>query len=193
MRIIIPFIAVLALPVALDRAVAGRVCYREVIVPAQYRTVAETVMVTPERDVSHVVPAVVRQVEESVVVSPARTIVHTVPAQYGVVAEDVLVAPARRVWQVGYHDGERVGCWVDVPATFEHRERRVIVRPAQVSEERVPAEMATRLRTEVVEPAHVATETIPAQFAQREHAELVTPAIRRWAPAPDLCSGLAAE
>jgi hypothetical protein len=193
MRIVVPFIAVLALSASLDQAIAGRACYREVIIPAQYQIVAETVMVKPEHEVSRLAPAVLRQVEETVVISPARTIVHSVPAQYGVVGEDVLVSPARRVWQVGYHDGERVGCWVDVPATFEHRERRVIVTPAQAFEEHVPAEMATRLRTVVVEPEHVVTETIPAQYARRAHAELVSPATRRWAPAPDLCPGLAAE
>ncbi len=193
MRIFVPIIAALALPIALDQAVAGRACYREVVEPAQYQTVAETVMVAREREIAHVVPAVLRQVEETVVVSPARTIVHDVPPEFGIVDEAVLVAPARRVWQVGYHDGERIGCWVDLPAAYEHRPRHVVIRPAQTYSELVPAEMATRLRTIVVEPAHVETETVPARYATRERVELVAPASRRWAPAPDLCPDLAAQ
>ncbi|MEA2924723.1 MAG: hypothetical protein QOD25_1845, partial [Alphaproteobacteria bacterium] len=51
-------------------------CYRPAMVPAQYRTVYDTV-----------------------VVAPARVVAHRVPARYGVVNETVMVSPPSQAWQ----------------------------------------------------------------------------------------------
>src|SRR5579863_893686 len=45
-------------------------CYRPTVVPPQYRTVYQTVMVAPARVVAHVVPPRYSVVNETVMVSP---------------------------------------------------------------------------------------------------------------------------
>src|ERR1700691_3068323 len=87
----------------LGSAQAGNECYRRVVTPATYRTVAETVLVEPERQDAAYVPPSTRTVEEPVVVEPARELTETIPAEYGVVENVVLVSPAQRVWQVTDH------------------------------------------------------------------------------------------
>ena len=73
-------------------------CYRRVVDPAQYRSVEEQVLVSPEREVAEYAPAVTRQVEETVVVRPEREYSRVIPAQYGYEDETVMVSPARREW-----------------------------------------------------------------------------------------------
>src|SRR3954466_5882447 len=76
-------------------------CYRHVVTPALYGSVAENVMVRAPR-----------------------TVAHAIPGAYGVVSERVLVSPPRKVWQVtrGPH-GEAIGCWGVVPAPVAPRPR----------------------------------------------------------------------
>ena len=162
-------------------------CYRRVVEPAQYQTVAETVMVEPERQIPEYVPAVARRVAETVVVEPERTVTRVVPAVYEAVNETVLVRPATREWRVRNHYGEMIGCWVDVPAQYATRQRTVEVSPSRYVEETIPARYATRVRTEIVEPARTVYRTIPARYATRERVEMVAPASARWAPASGYC------
>ena len=168
---------------------AGNECYRRVAAPATYRTVAEPVLVEPERQVAEYVPAVTQAVEQTVVVEPAREVTETIPPEYGVVEETVMVSPARRVWQVSDRYGETVGCWVTIPPCYARQARRVLVRPAQYRTVVVPAVTETRLRQEIVEPAHTVYRTIPARYAQRERTVEVTPATAGWEPIGDVCHG----
>ena len=162
-------------------------CYRRVADPAQYRTVAEQVLVSPEREVAEYVPAVTRQVEETVIVRPEQEVTRVIPAQYGYQDETVLVSPARREWRTRDEDGQLIGCWVTVPATYAHRATRVLVREEQEVTQTIPAETATRVRTEVVEPAHTVTHVIPARYATREREELVSTGGAHWAPIEQSC------
>jgi hypothetical protein len=169
-------------------ALAGNECYRRVVSPASYRTLAETVLVEPERQVAEYVPAVTQAVEQRVVIEPAREVTETIPAQYDVVEETVLVSPARRVWQVSDRYGETVGCWVTIPPCYARQARRVLVRPAQYRTVVEPAVTETRLREEVVEPAHTVYRTLPARYAERERTVQVAPATEGWAPIGDVCN-----
>ena len=162
-------------------------CYRLTAEPAQYRSVEEQVLVSPEREVAEYSPAVTRQVEETVVVRPEQTVTRIIPAEYGLEQEPVLVSPARREWRTRDEDGQTIGCWVTVPAIYGRVTHRVVVRAAQEVSETIPAETATRLRTEIVEPAHTVTQTIPARYETRERQELVAPASSRWAPIEREC------
>jgi len=187
MRVLGSALAGLVSLAALGSAQAGNECYRRVVTPATYRTVAETVLVEPERQVAEYVPAVTRSVEETVVLEPAREVTETIPAEYGVVEDTVLVSPARRVWQVSDHYGETVGCWVVIPATYAREAHRVVVHPAQYRTVEEPAVTTTRTREEVVEPAHSVYHTIPARYAERERTVEVAPATAGWAPIGDIC------
>src|SRR3954470_15042576 len=93
-------------------------CYRRVVEPPQYRSVAERELVSPEREVAEHVPAVTRSVEDSVVVRPERRFTRVIPAEYGEVRETVEVSPAHSEWRTRFEDGEAIGCWVRVPARF---------------------------------------------------------------------------
>jgi hypothetical protein len=187
MRVSALGLAALVSLATLTSALAGNECYRRVESPASYRTVAETILVEPERQVAEYVPAVTQAVEERVVVEPAREVMETIPAQYDVVEETVLVSPARRVWQVSDRYGETVGCWVTIPPCYARQARRVLVRPAQYRTVVEPAVTATRLREEIVEPARTVYRTIPARYAERERTVEVAPATAGWAPIGDVC------
>jgi hypothetical protein len=116
----------------------GGECYREATLPPVYGTVSERVLV-----------------------SPPRTYDIVTPAEYRTVDETIVVAPARREWQVTRDAyGQRVGCWVDVPARYAVRQRTVMVRPATS----VPY-------------------THYPIYGTREHTVLVEPARRAWVPA----------
>ena len=179
--------------VTLANAEAGNECYRRVVEPAQYRTIEESVLITPEREVPEYVPAVTREVEETMVVEPAREVTRVSPALYRYEEDTVLVSPARREWRRRDHHGEIIGCWVEIPATYARQTRRVLARPEQVYTETVPAVPATRTRLEVVEPARTIYRVIPARYGVRERAELVAPARARWAPTRDDCDNARAS
>ena len=72
-------------------------CYQQQVVPPQYRTVHETVMVQPGRRVAHRVPAQYQtvMVPKTVMVAPESVQYEEVPAQYATVARTEMVAPAR--------------------------------------------------------------------------------------------------
>jgi hypothetical protein len=106
-------------------------CYRHAMVPAQYRTVYDTVMV-----------------------SPSRVIAHRVPARYEVVNETVMVSPPSQTWQSTCACGRETLQAVEIPAQYGTVARTVMVEPAHVVREVVPAQYGTVARTEMVSAAH---------------------------------------
>src|SRR5829696_6881943 len=136
--------AVVGLSALASPALAGGCvnCYRHVVTPPVYGSVAQEVMVRAPR-----------------------TVAHAIPGEYGSVAETVLVSPPRKVWQVarGPH-GEAIGCWVVILAQFAVRHRTVEVRPPQVVHETIPAAYATHHRTVVVEPGSSGWQPIGGGF-----------------------------
>ncbi len=98
-------LAVTALPTAASAGCYGCyvppqpcvTCYQQQIVPPQYRTVQETVMVEPGRVVAHRTPPQYRtvMVPQTVMVAPEGVQYERIPAQYGVRERVEMVAPAR--------------------------------------------------------------------------------------------------
>ncbi|KAA0074772.1 hypothetical protein [Tardiphaga sp. P9-11] len=72
-------------------------CYQQQVVPPQYRTVEETVMVAPGRTVRHRTPAQYEtvMVPKTVMVAPARVDYERIPAQYATQHRVQMVAPAQ--------------------------------------------------------------------------------------------------
>jgi hypothetical protein len=72
-------------------------CYQQQIVPPQYRTVQETVMVEPGRVIAHRTPAQYRtvMVPQTVMVAPEGVEYQRIAPQYGVRERVEMVAPAR--------------------------------------------------------------------------------------------------
>jgi hypothetical protein len=105
-------------------------CYQPTVVPAQYRTVYDTVMVAPPRVVARVVPP-----------------------RYGVVNETVMVSPPSQVLQSTCACGREGLQAVEVPARYATVARTVTVERAHVVREVIPPQFATVARTEMVAPA----------------------------------------
>lgn len=112
-------------------------CYRPATVPAEYRTVYDTVEV-----------------------APARVIAHRVPARYGVVNETVMVSPPSQTWQSTCACGRESLQAVEIPAQYASVPRTVMVEPPHVVREVVPAQYASVPRTEMVSAPH--TVWVPA-------------------------------
>ena len=106
-------------------------CYRPAMVPAQYRTVYDTV-----------------------VVAPARVVAHRVPARYGVVNETVMVSPPSQAWQSTCACGRESVQAVEIPAQYATVARTVMVEPPHTVREVVPAQYGTVARTEMVSGPH---------------------------------------
>jgi len=99
--------ALLALAAAPTSALAGCyncyapppcvTCYQQQVVPPQYRTYNETVMVTPGRRIAHRTPARYEtvMVPKTVMVEPEGVQYEDVPPQYATVQRTEMVAPAR--------------------------------------------------------------------------------------------------
>ena len=124
-------IGVLASSSALAGGAGCATCYRQVMTPPVYGTVANTVMVRAPR-----------------------TVAHTVPGEYGMVAEKVMVSPPRKTWQVRRDVyGHAIGCWVMTPARYAVQHRHVTMRAPQVVHETLPPAYATYHRQVLVRPA----------------------------------------
>lgn len=72
-------------------------CYQQQVIPPQYRTVQETVMVAPGRVIAHRTPAQYRTVivPKTVLVAPEGVQYEQVPPQYATQQRVEMVAPAR--------------------------------------------------------------------------------------------------
>ena len=161
----------------------GASCYKLVVTPPAYSEVAEQVLVRPAQRIARHIPAEYGTVSETVTVRPAKTFSRHIPAVYGTTAETVMVAPARKVWQISIDaHGQKVGCWVTVPAQYATRHRQVVIREAQVVHETIPAVHAERHRRVLVRPATVAHDVIPAAYETLHRQVMVHPGSKAWAP-----------
>ena len=72
-------------------------CYQQQVIPPQYRTVQETVMVTPGGVIAHRTPAQYRtvMVPQTVMVAPEGVAYERTPPQYATRQRVEMVAPAR--------------------------------------------------------------------------------------------------
>ena len=74
-------------------------CYQQQIIPPQYQTYNDTVMVSPGRRIAHRTPARYEtvMVPKTVMVEPEGVQFEEVPPQYATVQRTQMVAPARTV------------------------------------------------------------------------------------------------
>ena len=74
-------------------------CYQQQVIPPQYQTYNETVMVSPGRRIAHRTPARYEtvMVPKTVMVEPEGVQYEDIPAQYATVQRTQMVAPARTV------------------------------------------------------------------------------------------------
>jgi hypothetical protein len=104
---IVSAITVMALPAVASAGCYGcytpppcPTCYQRQVAPPQYRTVQETVMVSPGGVVTHRTPAQYRtvMVPQTVMVAPEGVQYRRIPAQYTTRQRIEMVAPAREYY-----------------------------------------------------------------------------------------------
>lgn len=158
-------------------------CYRKVVTPPTYGTIAEQVVVRPGYTVARQTPASFATVHEHVTVSPEHTVARHIAPEFAQVAETVQVSPGGRVWQVTRdHYGQEVGCWVTIKPRYETRYKSVMVRPGGVVYDRVPAVTAVRARQVMVTPPSVVHEQVPAVMGVQHRTVMTSPATASWQP-----------
>lgn len=102
------------------QVIKGRKVLCKVKRPPVYQTVAERVVVHPERVVYDVVPARYGYEKRQVMVAPERKERIVIPAEYGFVSEQVMVRPAEKRVHV-------------TPPVFKTVSRKVLVQGAQLA------------------------------------------------------------
>lgn len=128
-----------------------------------------------------VVPARYEYVTDRVMVEPERRIAQTRPAVIGTVTDYVMLAPATRRWEVTRDaNGETIGCWVDVPAQYGYQSRTVEMVAASVDYITIPAVYEDRQRKVMVRPTYVQREERPFGYGSRQVQ--ASPGSQYWAP-----------
>jgi hypothetical protein len=152
------------------------------IIPAEYKTVTEEVVVKEASESFKTIPATYKTVTEEIVVKPATKKVVKVPAKFEEKKVRVMVKPAHTAWKKGTSGGiTKVGadggvmCLVEVPAEYKVMTKRELVTPETTKEEVIPAVTKKITRQVVDEPARVEKVAVPAQTKTVEKRVLVKP------------------
>ncbi|MBT7308200.1 MAG: peptidoglycan-binding protein [Gammaproteobacteria bacterium] len=154
------------------------------VVPAEYETVEESVLVKEAHDELEVVPATYEWVDEEILEKPAYDRVEEVPAVYITETHKVLVSPSRSEWKVGTetniqkvdHATGDVMCLIEIPAVYEDKESKRMVKEATTRKVHVPAAYKN-VRSKVVKTAETTrvVRQVPAEYKVIEVRKLVKP------------------
>lgn len=151
-------------------AVAGK-CYAKCMIPDQYETVTEEVLLKEASTRIEIVPAVYEDVEEQVLVKEAYKVLNIVPATFNTVTEELLVKEAAS--RLEY-----------VPPTFETVTEQILVQPAATKWIKGKADK-TCLNSKNPEDCKVwCLEEIPAQYKTVTRQVLKSPANTTEIPIP---------
>lgn len=164
-----------------ERVLVEEASTRIEIIPAQYETVKERVLVREASQRLEVVPATFKTIKERVLIRPAQERLIEIPAEYGFVEERILVKPATTVWKPGRGPYERIDnatgeivCLVEVPAEYRTVKRRVVKNPATTRREVIPAEYAEVEKTVMATPPTTRVIDIPAEYKEIEVRRMVS-------------------
>lgn len=163
-----------AAPMGLPPGAKPGECYVRAVVPAQYGTETERVLMKGASTRIEVVPAEFQDVEERVLVRPATTRLEAVPPVFAEVEERVLVRPATTRLE-------------PVPATYRTETEQILVRPAYSVWKR-SSELTTAERTQQgIDPGAgdiLCLVAMPAEYKTVTREVLATPATTREIQVP---------
>lgn len=138
--------------------------------PAEYETVTEEVVVKEESVEYTVIPAEYEYREKRVMISPEKKYSTVIPPVFKDVDQRVLVTPAHYVWKPGRGPFQRIDratgeilCRVEVPPVYKLVKKRIVARPARIETRVTPAEYKTIRTRVVVRPAELKKRVIPAE------------------------------
>ena len=142
-------------------------CYAKCIIPDEYETVTEQVLVKAASQRVETVPAAYETVTEQVMVKPESKRMIPVPAEYETVTEQVMVKP----------ESKRL---IPVPAEYETVTEQVMVKAESKRLIPVPAEYETVTEQYVVKEASTRIERVPAKYTTESERIEVRPASTKW-------------
>jgi hypothetical protein len=172
-------------------------CYARVVLPAQYETVEEKVMIKEASEEISIIPAEYGTAEEEIEVIPATKKLTPVPATYNEVTETIEVKPAIRTWKtslkkkalpvsktilaaagaggVDLNNSQPGDCYKEyfVPRKFKKITEDILVRSEHNETEVIPAEFEIVEKTIVIKPASKEIIEVPAVYEETEEQVLV--------------------
>jgi len=184
-------------------------CYLRVRMPAKFDTTEERLLVKPEVIRYEIVPAEFKDVEKEIVIKPESINYEIVPAQYETKEVEVILAPeftkitaTEPMFQPEDNKIEtraaRLALKLDVnpfsangpqnaevlslsndPAEIKAYTRNLLIKPAQVQQEKVPRAVEKVATQVLVKPAEVKEVKIPAEIKKVMVRELVRPATKK--------------
>ena len=162
-------------------AEAGK-CYARCFISDQYEFKEEMVVDKPVTYRTQSIPAQYKTVFDTVQTRAASIRYQEVPAVYETVTEDIMVSPATQKWTKSTADAGclsanpadcQVMCLTEVPAVYKRVAKRVMKSPALKNEIPVPAEFKIVSRQVVDVPAQQVQIEIPATYKKVTRKELV--------------------
>lgn len=156
-------------------------------VPATYKTVKRTVLVSPARTETVEIPAEYRTIEVRKLVSSAQEQRTPIAAEYGQVERQVVDQDAGFVWhEVSNKDhpgSTRTGnqiCLTETEPEYRTVTRQIVETPAQTRTIEIPAEFKEVTVTKLVSAASENVTAIPAVYKSIEKRELVRDGYMAW-------------
>lgn len=187
----------------LPNAKAGE-CYAKVIVPAQYKTETQEVVVKEASEKINVIPPKYEWATEKVLIKDASKKVIPVAAVYGKVIEKIEVSPASKYWATGTKKGAKPvssalldaaakaginletaaagQCFYEhfVPAKYETKSEKVLVKEEAEKVEIIPAKYEMVEEKVLVKDASKKVIEVPAVYDKVTEKVLVEPAKTIW-------------
>jgi len=162
-------------------------CYKEYFTAQKFKITAEDIVIRKDFNETEVLPAEFETVEQTVIVKPASKEIVEVAAVYEEVKEEVLVEAEKTVWKKGQNPAQQLSgatgeimCLVKIPAKYKTITKRVLKTPATTKLVDIPAE------TKVVEVQKLLTATqvknipMPALLETVEKTALESDATFSW-------------
>jgi len=179
-------------------------CYARVLIPAQYKTVDDEVVVKEATEKLTIIPAEFNSTEEKVMVVPEYTRLIPVPATYKDVNETIEVKPAERYWMSRLDDkGLPVNpdilaairkrgidlnattpgtCYREYyqPRAYKTVDEEVVIQKERNETEALPATFESEEKTIEVVPATKKLVEVPAEYEETEKQVLLQPERNVW-------------
>ena len=169
----------------IDEATGEIMCLVEV--PATYRTVTRSQLVTPAQTRTVDIPAQYKTVQVQELVSAASERRIPIPAEYGSVSRTVLDQDGGFVWHEVSNDdypaSTRTGnqiCLTETQPEYRTVQRQVVQTPAQTRTVDIPAQYSTVEVTKLVRPASEQVNVIPATYRTIEKQQLIKDGYMAW-------------
>ena len=179
-------------------------CYGKVVIPAQYKTVTEKLLATPESTKLSIVPAEYKSGSERVLDTAASTKIQTVPATYKTESRTITVSPASTEWKTGINHDARIAssaalssaraggvsletapsgsCYYEFYAAPQYRtvSEKVLDTAASTRLISRPATFKPGSKRILVTPQSTKLVTVPAQYKTVTEKVQVAPAKKEW-------------